>query len=232
MDKSSFENVINEINTEDILRKKLEEKISAEIDRRISEGMNQEYIEMEVNRRMESDEIKKIIQAKVEEKVKEKLNEEINEQVVEDVDEILYTRENGETINERGIDIGLSQGREEGIEIGFKQGFEKGKEEGIEIGRESGYEKGLEEADEYNYQKGLKDGRKQGLERVARTMYKDNYPLPEITKLTGLILKNPPKKWRIEDQYQLYFSLNTIILEKKFNEKRKPYLFNTSHFYL
>ena len=193
MDKSSFENVVNEINTEDILKRKLEEKILMEIDRRIAEGMNQEYIESEVKRRMESDEVKKNIQAKVEEKVKEKLNEEINEQVLEDVDEILYTRENGETISERGIDIGLKQGREEGIEIGFKQGFEEGKKEGIEIGRESGYEKGLEKADQYNYQKGLKDGRKQGLERVARTMYKDNYPLSEITKLTGLILKNPRK---------------------------------------
>ena len=197
MDKSSFENVINEINTEDILREKLEEKISAEIDRRIAEGMNQEYIEMEVKRRMQSDEVKKIIQVKVEEKVKEKLNEEINEQVIEDVDEILYTRENGETINERGIDIGLRQGREEGIEIG----------------RESGYEKGLEEADEYNYQKGLKEGRKQGLERVARTMYKDNYPLPEITKLTGLVLRNPPKKWKIEHYYIKSIFLNTIIIE-------------------
>ena len=213
MDKSSFENVINEINTEDILREKLEEKISAEIDRRIAEGMNQEYIEMEVKRRMQSDEVKKIIQVKVEEKVKEKLNEEINEQVIEDVDEILYTRENGETINERGIDIGLRQGREEGIEIGFNQGFDEGKKEGIEIGRESGYEKGLEEADEYNYQKGLKEGRKQGLERVARTMYKDNYPLPEITKLTGLVLRNPPKKWKIEHYYIKSIFLNTIIIE-------------------
>jgi len=104
------------------------------------------------------------------------------EQVIEDVDEILYTRENGESINERGIDIGLSQGREEGIEIGLKRGLEKGRKEGVEIGREAGYEKGLE------------DGRKQGLERVARIMYKNNYPVEEITKLTGLILRRPHKK--------------------------------------
>ena len=116
------------------------------------------------------------------------------EQVIEDVDEILYTREDGETINERGIDIGLAQGRQEGIEIGLKQGIEQGKKEGIEIGREAGYEKGLKEAGEVSYQKGLEDGRKQGLERVARTMYKDNYPLDEITKLTGLILKRPSRK--------------------------------------
>ena len=128
------------------------------------------------------------------EKSLDKLAEEMAEQVLEDVDEILYTREDGETINERGIDIGLAQGREEGIEIGFKQGFEKGKQEGIEIGRESGYEKGLEEAGQVSYQKGLEVGRKQGLERVARTMYKDSYPLEEITKLTGLVLKRPTKK--------------------------------------
>ena len=120
--------------------------------------------------------------------------EEMAEQVLEDVDEILYTREDGETINERGIDIGLAQGRQEGIEIGFKQGFEKGRQEGIKIGRETGYEKALEEDGESSYQKGLEDGRKQGLERVARTMYKDKYPLEEITKLTGLILRRPTKK--------------------------------------
>ena len=116
------------------------------------------------------------------------------EQVIEDVDEILYTREDGETINERGIDIGLAQGRQEGIEIGYKQGYEKGKEEGIEIGREAGYEKAQSEGGGAGYQQGLEDGRKQGLERVARTMYKDSYPLEEITKLTGLILKRPARK--------------------------------------
>ena len=88
----------------------------------------------------------------------------------------------------------MAQGRQEGIEIGFKQGFEKGRKEGIEIGRESGDEKALEESGGASYQKGLEDGRKQGLERVARTMYKDNYPIEEITKLTGLILKRPSKK--------------------------------------
>ena len=65
----------------------------------------------------------------MEDQVKAKLAEEMAEQVIEDVDEILYTREDGETINERGIDIGLAQGRQEGIEIGYKQGYEKGKEE-------------------------------------------------------------------------------------------------------
>ena len=69
-----------------------------------------------------------------------------------------------------------------------------GRKEGIEIGREAGYEQGLKDAGANTYQKGLEEGRKQGLERVARTMYKDNYPLEEITKLTGLILKRPSRK--------------------------------------
>lgn len=194
MDKSSLENVINEINTEEILKEKLEAKITSEIIARIDTGIYDDYINREVEMRMQTDEVKKIMQEKVEEEVKVKLAEEMAEQITEDVDEILYTREDGETINERGIDIGLAQGRQEGIEIGFKQGFEKGRQEGIEIGRESGYEKALKEAGESSYQQGLDEGRKQGLERVARTMYKDNYPLEEITKLTGLILKRPSRK--------------------------------------
>ena len=193
-EKNRILNVVNEINTEEIIKEKLEAKIIAEIESRIDSGAYDDYINSEVERRMQTDEVKKIVQTQVEEQVKAKLAEEMAEQVLEDVDEILYTRENGETINERGIDIGLAQGREEGIEIGFKQGFEKGKQEGIEIGRESGYEKGLGEAGQVSYQKGLEVGRKQGLERVARTMYKDNYPLEEITKLTGLVLKRPTKK--------------------------------------
>lgn len=35
MEKSSLENLVNEINTEQLIKEKLEAKISAEIDRRI-----------------------------------------------------------------------------------------------------------------------------------------------------------------------------------------------------
>ena len=38
MDKSSLENIVNDINTEEMLRQKLEAKISSEIDERIASG--------------------------------------------------------------------------------------------------------------------------------------------------------------------------------------------------
>ena len=63
MDKSSLENLVNDINTEEILKKKLEAKISAEIDERIDSHMYDDFINQEVERRMQSDDIKKIIES-------------------------------------------------------------------------------------------------------------------------------------------------------------------------
>ena len=62
MDKSSLENMVNEINTEEMIKEKLEAKISSEIDRRIASGNYDDYINREVERRMQSDEVKKIMQ--------------------------------------------------------------------------------------------------------------------------------------------------------------------------
>ena len=75
MDKSSLENMVNEINTEELIKEKLEAKISAEIDRRIKSGNYDDYINREVERRMRSDEVKKIIQKQVEDQIKVKLAE-------------------------------------------------------------------------------------------------------------------------------------------------------------
>ena len=46
---------------------------------------------------------------------------------------------------DRGILVGVEQGREEGIEQGIEQGREEGIEQGIEQGREEGIEQGIEQ---------------------------------------------------------------------------------------
>ena len=61
MDKSSLENLVNDINTEEMLKEKLEARISSEINSRIESGRYDDYINSEVERRMQTEEVKKII---------------------------------------------------------------------------------------------------------------------------------------------------------------------------
>ena len=54
MDKSSLENIVEDINTKEMIKEKLEAKISDEIDSRIANGLYDDYINSEVQKRIQT----------------------------------------------------------------------------------------------------------------------------------------------------------------------------------
>jgi predicted transposase/invertase (TIGR01784 family) len=76
----------------------------------------------------------------------------------------------------------LKEGRDEGIEEGIQRGMQEGILKGILKGKREGKKEGKKEG----MQKGILKGKRETMNEIAQNLLKMNFPMTDITKITGL----------------------------------------------